>query len=100
MLFFLNCISLVSIFFYNRGLEFIREFLREICSGGPDLSECASNAYGRTLKKYHGWVVRGVFAVSFIHLITMSEDKHAYSNVLPACSMICLWYTSVFILKH
>ena len=24
----------------------------------------AANAYGRTLKKYHGWVVRGVFAVS------------------------------------
>ncbi|XP_025082717.1 pleckstrin homology domain-containing family A member 8-like isoform X1 [Pomacea canaliculata] len=54
----------VALCWLKRGLEFIREFLREICSGGPDLSECASNAYGRTLKKYHGWVVRGVFAVA------------------------------------
>nr|KAG5714737.1 hypothetical protein BaRGS_000225 [Batillaria attramentaria] len=54
----------VALRWLKRGLEFIREFLREVCSGGPDLSECASNAYGRTLKNYHGWVVRGVFAVA------------------------------------
>ena len=30
-----------------------------------------ANAYGRTLKKYHGWVVRGVFAVSsHLHIYT------------------------------
>ncbi|BFZ21732.1 hypothetical protein BsWGS_24771 [Bradybaena similaris] len=28
------------------------------------MSVCASNAYSRTLKLYHGWVVRGVFAVA------------------------------------
>ncbi|KAL8580110.1 hypothetical protein ACOMHN_061224 [Nucella lapillus] len=54
----------VALRWLKRGLEFIREFLREVCSGGPDLAECASNAYSRTLKNYHGWVVRGVFAVA------------------------------------
>lgn len=27
---------------------------------------CAGNAYSRTLKLYHGWVVRGVFAVRIV----------------------------------
>ncbi|XP_076459707.1 pleckstrin homology domain-containing family A member 8-like [Babylonia areolata] len=63
----------VALRWLKRGLEFIREFLREVCSGGPDLAECASNAYSRTLKNYHGWVVRGVFAVAVKALPYRSE---------------------------
>ncbi|KAK6165279.1 hypothetical protein SNE40_022233 [Patella caerulea] len=54
----------VALLWMKRGLEFIREILREINSGEMDLTLCASNAYNRTLKNYHGWVVRGVFAVA------------------------------------
>ncbi|KAH9489563.1 Pleckstrin y domain-containing A member 8, partial [Bulinus truncatus] len=53
-----------ALLWLKRSLEFIREFLRECSSGSTDLSICASNAYSRTLKNYHGWVVRGVFAVA------------------------------------
>ncbi|ESP00844.1 hypothetical protein LOTGIDRAFT_140459 [Lottia gigantea] len=54
----------VAILWLNRGLEFIREILREVNSGEMDLSKCAYGAYDRTLKPYHGWVVRGIFAVA------------------------------------
>uniref|UniRef100_A0A2C9JUP5 Pleckstrin homology domain-containing family A member 8 n=1 Tax=Biomphalaria glabrata TaxID=6526 RepID=A0A2C9JUP5_BIOGL len=53
-----------ALLWLKRSLEFIREFLRECSSGSTDMSICASNAYSRTLKNYHGWVVRGVFAVA------------------------------------
>jgi len=32
--------------------------------GEQDLTECANKAYGKSLKKYHGWVVRGVFSLA------------------------------------
>ncbi|XP_067686261.1 pleckstrin homology domain-containing family A member 8-like [Haliotis asinina] len=54
----------VAILWLKRGLEFILEFMREVCSGQLDLTVCASNAYSRSLKPFHGWVVRGVFAVA------------------------------------
>jgi pleckstrin family protein A (phosphoinositide binding specific) protein 8 len=47
-----------------RGLQFIKEFLLEIVNNQQDLSLAAGNAYSKSLKPYHGWVVRGVFAVS------------------------------------
>ncbi|CAG5130381.1 unnamed protein product [Candidula unifasciata] len=53
-----------ALLWLKRSLEFIREFLRECNSGSTDMSVCASNAYSRTLKLYHGWVVRGVFAMA------------------------------------
>ncbi len=52
----------------HRGLEFIRAFLTEFMSTKSDLSTCAGNAYSLTLRRYHGVVVRGVFAVSYIIL--------------------------------
>jgi len=39
-------------------------FLAEICRGEQDLAVAATNAYGRSLRKYHGWVVRGVFSLA------------------------------------
>ncbi|XP_005100346.1 pleckstrin homology domain-containing family A member 8 [Aplysia californica] len=62
-----------ALLWLKRSLEFIREFLRECSSGSTDLSVCASNAYSRTLKNYHGWVVRGVFAVA-VKAIPYRED--------------------------
>ena len=59
-----------------RGLEFIREFLLEFLAGTNDLQQAATNAYTRSLKPYHSYVVRGVFAVSF------------GSQLLPACKRL------------
>ena len=47
-----------------RALEFIFVFLDTVLSGEEDLVKCAHKAYEESLKKYHGWIVRGVFLVS------------------------------------
>lgn len=33
-------------------------------AGEEDLVKCAHKAYGESLKKYHGWIVSGIFSVS------------------------------------
>lgn len=54
----------VALLWMKRGLQFIREFLVEILNNQQDLSLAAGNAYSKSLRPYHGWVVRGVFAVA------------------------------------
>nr|XP_022319259.1 pleckstrin homology domain-containing family A member 3-like isoform X2 [Crassostrea virginica] len=61
----------VALLWMKRGLQFIREFLKEILNNQQDLSLAASNAYSRSLKPFHGWVVRGVFAVAVKALPSM-----------------------------
>lgn len=39
-------------------------FLETFASGEQDLVVCARKAYNDTLKRYHGWIVQGVFSVS------------------------------------
>ena len=39
-------------------------FLETFVSGEQDLAVCARKAYGDTLKRYHGWMVQGIFSVS------------------------------------
>jgi len=53
-----------ALLWLKRALEFIHVFLAEICRGEQDLAVAATNAYGRSLRKYHGWVVRGVFSLA------------------------------------
>eukprot|EP00794_Sanderia_malayensis_P017395 gene17395-19137_t len=53
-----------ALLWLKRALEFIHIFLAEICRGEQDLAVAATNAYGRSLRKYHGWVVRGVFSLA------------------------------------
>ncbi len=55
-----------------RGVSFIREFIYCFQQGDEDLSECANRAYGQTLKKHHGWVVRGMFSVSAVSLCVLA----------------------------
>jgi pleckstrin family protein A (phosphoinositide binding specific) protein 8 len=44
-------------------LDFIREFIKEFLVESEDIASIVNTAYVRTLKDFHGWVVRGVFAV-------------------------------------
>ncbi|KAK0131397.1 Pleckstrin y domain-containing family A member 8 [Merluccius polli] len=53
-----------ALLWLRRGLKFLKEFLSEVNSGEQDIHGALNNAYGRTLRQYHGWVVRGVFALA------------------------------------
>lgn len=56
--------AIESLLWLKRALEFILQFLSEIHGGNENLADCASKAYGRTLKQYHNWLVQKVFAVA------------------------------------
>uniref|UniRef100_A0A3B1JS84 Pleckstrin homology domain containing, family A (phosphoinositide binding specific) member 8 n=1 Tax=Astyanax mexicanus TaxID=7994 RepID=A0A3B1JS84_ASTMX len=53
-----------ALLWLKRGLKFLKEFLSELHSGEQDVHAALNNAYGKTLRQYHGWVVRGVFALA------------------------------------
>ncbi|XP_034030902.1 pleckstrin homology domain-containing family A member 8 isoform X2 [Thalassophryne amazonica] len=53
-----------ALLWLRRGLKFLMEFLSEINAGEQDIHGALNNAYGKTLRQYHGWVVRGVFALA------------------------------------
>ena len=46
-----------------RILEFVHVFLEAVLSGEEDLVKCANKAYEDVLKRYHGWIIRGIFHV-------------------------------------
>ncbi|KAM9724004.1 pleckstrin homology domain-containing family A member 8 [Menidia menidia] len=53
-----------ALLWLRRGLKFLKEFLSEVNAGAQDIQGALNNAYGKTLRQYHGWVVRGVFALA------------------------------------
>ncbi|XP_015213025.2 pleckstrin homology domain-containing family A member 8 isoform X2 [Lepisosteus oculatus] len=53
-----------ALLWLKRGLKFLKEFLSEVNRGEKDIHTALNNAYGKTLRQYHGWVVRGVFALA------------------------------------
>ena len=60
-------ISPYCIYFVYRALEFIYVFMETVVQGEEDLVKCANKAYDASLRKYHGWIVRGVFSVSALY---------------------------------
>ncbi|XP_029927868.1 pleckstrin homology domain-containing family A member 8 [Myripristis murdjan] len=53
-----------ALLWLRRGLKFLKEFLSEVNGGEQDIQGALNTAYGKTLRQYHGWVVRGVFALA------------------------------------
>lgn len=53
-----------ALLWLKRALEFMQVFLGEVARGEKDLAVAAGTAYGKSLRRYHGWVVRGVFALA------------------------------------
>ncbi|XP_058866948.1 pleckstrin homology domain-containing family A member 8 isoform X2 [Acipenser ruthenus] len=53
-----------ALLWLKRGLKFLKEFLAEVNNGEKNIYAALNNAYGKTLRQYHGWVVRGVFALA------------------------------------
>ncbi|KAL5477835.1 hypothetical protein EMCRGX_G024683 [Ephydatia muelleri] len=54
----------VGLLWLKRALEFVYVFLETVLSGEQDLVKCANKAYEASLKRYHGWLVKGIFAVA------------------------------------
>ncbi|XP_051872936.1 pleckstrin homology domain-containing family A member 8 [Pristis pectinata] len=53
-----------ALLWLKRGLKFLKGFLEEVNNGEKDIQKALNASYGRTLRQYHGWVVRGVFALA------------------------------------
>ncbi|XP_070691803.1 pleckstrin homology domain-containing family A member 8 [Pempheris klunzingeri] len=53
-----------ALLWLRRGLKFLKEFLSQVNAGEQDIQGALNAAYGKTLRQYHGWVVRGVFALA------------------------------------
>ncbi|KAL7976722.1 hypothetical protein Chor_008671 [Crotalus horridus] len=53
-----------ALLWLKRGLKFLKEFLTELKNGEKNIQTALNKAYGKTLRQYHGWVVRGVFALA------------------------------------
>ncbi len=51
-------------FFLPRAMEFVQHFIAEVSGGEHSLDVAAGKAYSLSLRRYHGWIVRGVFNVS------------------------------------
>ncbi|XP_077997468.1 pleckstrin homology domain-containing family A member 8-like isoform X2 [Glandiceps talaboti] len=106
-----------ALLWLKRALEYTHAFLEGIIQGEKDLSIVAGNAYSKSLKKFHGWVARGVFALvaktvpyyeDFIVLLAVNksdydqpkfekylmEDLGSYANAMyNIIDILCKFYT-------
>ncbi|XP_038048806.1 pleckstrin homology domain-containing family A member 8-like isoform X2 [Patiria miniata] len=53
-----------ALMWLRRALEFVCAMMEELGNSGKDFSVAATTAYKKSLQKYHGWVVQGVFSVA------------------------------------
>ncbi|GAB0086254.1 ceramide-1-phosphate transfer protein [Sergentomyia squamirostris] len=76
----------------HRGLDFIREFLRQLGTLNPDdkTGTCCQNAYNATLANFHPWLIRKGVSVAVYGLPTrdnlldkVCQDKEAAVERLP-----------------
>ena len=57
---------MVTLYHTTRALEFVHAFLDSVLTGEENLTVCANIAYEKSLKRYHGWIVRGIFRCKYI----------------------------------
>ena len=65
----LLAIHLCPVLVFCRAIEFIQEFVAEVAGGEHSLDIAAGKAYTKCLRRYHNWIVRGMFSVSGISLV-------------------------------
>eukprot|EP00117_Sycon_ciliatum_P017554 scpid76336/ scgid16503/ Pleckstrin homology domain-containing family A member 8; Phosphatidylinositol-four-phosphate adapter protein 2; Serologically defined breast cancer antigen NY-BR-86 len=53
-----------ALLWLKRALEFILVFLQKVIEGEQDLTKAANAAYAASLKRYHGWIVSGIFSLA------------------------------------
>nr|XP_033786627.1 pleckstrin homology domain-containing family A member 8 isoform X2 [Geotrypetes seraphini] len=82
-----------ALLWLKRGLKFLKAFLTEVKNGETNIQTALSNAYGKTLRRYHGWVVRGVFALAlrasptyegFVAALTIREEDALKEGFIDA----------------
>ncbi|KAM4688614.1 pleckstrin homology domain-containing family A member 8 [Discoglossus pictus] len=82
-----------ALLWLKRGLKFLHAFLSEVMNGENNIQTALSNAYGKTLRQYHGWVVRGVFALAlratpsfegFVNALTVNEGDEKKESFYDA----------------
>ncbi|XP_066270555.1 glycolipid transfer protein-like isoform X2 [Branchiostoma lanceolatum] len=73
-----------ALLWLNRALQFIRQILVGIATGEKDLTKVAKKAYEDSLKKYHGWMVQGIFSLAmkavpyyndFVTKVALGDEK-------------------------
>ena len=64
-------------------------------AGEEDLVKCAHKAYDESLKKYHGWIVSGIFSVRTPNC----GLTHTY-RVTTDCGVRCASHTHAWRLRH
>ncbi|KAI4492330.1 hypothetical protein M0802_009840 [Mischocyttarus mexicanus] len=67
----------------HRGLDFIREFLRQLgeLSDTDKTSTCCQDAYNKTLAKHHPWVIR---KAAIVAMYTMPNREVLFKKVCGA----------------
>uniref|UniRef100_A0AAY5ENZ8 Pleckstrin homology domain-containing family A member 8 n=1 Tax=Electrophorus electricus TaxID=8005 RepID=A0AAY5ENZ8_ELEEL len=66
-----------ALLWLKRGLKFLKEFLAELNGGEQDIHSALNNAYGKTLRQYHGWVV-------CTHIVPNRTPPHTHTFVYVA----------------
>ncbi|CAH1251670.1 GLTP [Branchiostoma lanceolatum] len=73
-----------ALLWLKRALQFIRQILVGIATGEKDLTKVAKKAYEDSLKKYHGWMVQGIFSLAmkavpyyndFVTKVALGDEK-------------------------
>lgn len=74
-----------ALLWLKRGLRFIEVFLNYLKDGKRSSATALSEAYADSLRKYHNWVVRGIFAVA-ARAIPSSADFYKALGSVPETS--------------
>ena len=85
----------VFLFTIIRSLQFINEFIVQFLTGTDDLLSAANNAYTKTLMNYHGWVIRGAFAVSRPPVCEIEIACVLHRAGLCDLEIVCLSFTEL-----
>ncbi|XP_039071224.1 glycolipid transfer protein 1-like [Hibiscus syriacus] len=63
----------------TRAMDFLVELFRNLLSH-PDwtMTECCTNSYGKTLKKFHGWIASSSFTIA----MKLAPDRKKFMEVI------------------
>lgn len=73
----------------DRAMEFVQHFIAEVAGGEHSLDVAAGKAYSISLRRYHSWIVRGVFNVreNTLYLIALGMTTHTFPVGHEGCTI-------------
>jgi len=66
----------IAILWLTRTLDFIRSLMEEFLKGSEDMLMIVNDSYTRTLRDFHGWVIRSAFAMAVRSVPSKQELFH------------------------